>query len=101
MQAGADAGSTKAVIVAAEPQLFVADIKTSCDFFTAKLGFAIAFSYGEPPFYAQVTRDGARLNLRRVDRPVIDAELRGREQLLSASLTVATADEIEHLLLEF
>jgi catechol 2,3-dioxygenase-like lactoylglutathione lyase family enzyme len=101
MQAGADAGSTKAVIVAAEPQLFVADIKTSCDFFTAKLGFAIAFSYGEPPFYAQVTRDGARLNLRRVDRPVIDAELRGREQLLSASLTVATADEIEHLFLEF
>jgi glyoxalase/bleomycin resistance protein/dioxygenase superfamily protein len=53
MQAGADAGSTKAVIVAAEPQLFVADIKTSCDFFTRKLGFTVAFTYGEPPFYAQ------------------------------------------------
>jgi len=29
--------STKAVIVAAEPELFVADIKSSCDFFTGKL----------------------------------------------------------------
>jgi catechol 2,3-dioxygenase-like lactoylglutathione lyase family enzyme len=93
--------STKAVIVAAEPELFVADIETSCDFFTSKLGFAIAFSYGEPPFYAQVTRDGARLNLRCVDRAVIDPEFRDREQLLSASLTVATAGEIKQLFLEF
>ena len=65
--------SGKAVITAAEPQLFVADIKSSCDFFTSKLGFAVVFTYGEPPFYAQVVRDGARLNLRHVDRPVIDA----------------------------
>ena len=49
--------STKAVIAGAEPQLFVADIKISCDFFVSKLGFAIAFTYGEPPFYAQVKRD--------------------------------------------
>jgi len=97
----AETASTKTVIVAAEPQLFVADIKTSCDFFTSRLGFTIAFSYGEPPFYAQVTRDGARLNLRCVDRPVIDPELRDREQLLSAALTVATADEIKQLFLEF
>jgi uncharacterized glyoxalase superfamily protein PhnB len=101
MPADADANSNKAVIVAAEPQLFVADIKTSCDFFTSKLGFAIAFNYGEPPFYAQVTRDGARLDLRCVDRPVIDPELRDREELLSAALTVATADEIKQLFLEF
>ena len=32
---------TKAVIVAAEPELFVANIKASVDFFTQKLGFAI------------------------------------------------------------
>src|SRR5712672_1622078 len=93
--------STKAVIVAAEPQLFVADIKSSCDFFTGKLGFAIAFTYGEPPFYAQVKRDGARLNLKCVDRPVIDPELRDREQLLSAALIVETAEEIKALFLEF
>jgi catechol 2,3-dioxygenase-like lactoylglutathione lyase family enzyme len=93
--------SSKAIIAGAEPQLFVADIKASCDFFSGKLGFAVVFSYGEPPFYAQVRRDGARLNLRCVEVPVIDAGLRDREQLLSASLTVATAEEIEALFLEF
>jgi len=97
----ADTISTKAVIAAAEPQLFVADIKSSCDFFDGKLGFKIAFTYCEPPFYAQVMRDGVRLNLRCVEQPVIDAELRNREELLSASLTVATAEEIEALFLEF
>ena len=54
-----DNSVTKAVITSVEPELFVADIKTSCDFFTGKLGFAVAFTYGEPPFYAQVRRDGA------------------------------------------
>jgi catechol 2,3-dioxygenase-like lactoylglutathione lyase family enzyme len=97
----ADKTAVKAVIASAEPQLFVADIKASCDFFIAKLGFAIVFSYGEPPFYAQVRRDGAPLNLRHVDHPVIDPDLRDREQLLSASFTVATAEEIKQLFLEF
>jgi catechol 2,3-dioxygenase-like lactoylglutathione lyase family enzyme len=97
----ANAISAKAVIAAAEPQLFVADINASCDFFTRKLGFVMAFSYGEPPFYAQVKRDGALINLRCVEHPVIDAALRDREQLLSAALTVATAQEIKALFLEF
>ena len=92
---------TKAVIAGAEPQLFVADIKSSCDFFTGKLGFAIVFTYGEPAFYAQVRRDAALINLRCVEQPVIDAGVRDREQLLSASLTVATAEEIKALFLEF
>jgi uncharacterized glyoxalase superfamily protein PhnB len=97
----ADTISTKAVIAGAEPQLFVADIKSSCDFFATELGFAIAFTYGEPPFYAQVKRDAARINLRCVEQPVIDAGARDREELLSASLTVATAEEIKALFLEF
>jgi catechol 2,3-dioxygenase-like lactoylglutathione lyase family enzyme len=101
MSVHADAVSTRAVISGAEPQLFVGDIKASCDFFTGKLGFAVVFSYGEPPFYAQVRRDGARLNLRCVEQLVIDAGLRDREQLLSASLTIATAEEIEALFVEF
>ena len=101
MPDNADTISTKAVIAAAEPQLFVADIKSSCDFFDGKLGFKIAFTYGEPPFYAQVMRDGVRVNLRCVEQPVIDAELRNREELLSASLTVATAEEMEALFLDF
>jgi uncharacterized glyoxalase superfamily protein PhnB len=92
---------SKATIVATEAQLFVASIKASLDFFTQKLGFAIAFEYGEPPFYAQVKRDGARLNLRCVHSPVVNPELRDRDQLLSASMTVDTANEIKQLFLEF
>jgi catechol 2,3-dioxygenase-like lactoylglutathione lyase family enzyme len=93
--------STRAVLTAAEPQLFVSDIKAACDFFTAKLGFSVAFIYGEPPFYGQVQRDAARLNLRHVDAPLIDPALRNRESLLSASITVGTAEDIKQLFLEF
>jgi uncharacterized glyoxalase superfamily protein PhnB len=92
---------SKAKIVGAEPQLFVTDIERSCDFFRENLGFSLIFSYGKPPFYAQVGRDTARLNLRCVDRPVIESTVRDREELLSASMTVATADEIKMLFLEF
>jgi len=92
---------SKATIVRAEPQLFVTDIKRSCEFFHEKLGFSLVFSYGKPPYYAQVGRDGARLNLRCVERPLIESIVRDREELLSVSMTVATADEIRLLLLEF
>ena len=59
-------------ITVAEPQLFVADVRTSCDFFIQNLGFTIAFVYGDPPFFGQVTRDGARLNLKSFQAPFID-----------------------------
>src|SRR5882757_2270124 len=97
----ASAISTKPVITAAEPQLFVADIDASCAFFTTKLGFATVFAYGEPPFYGQVKRDAARINLRCVEQPVVDAVMRDREQLLAASLVVARAEDIKQLFLEF
>jgi catechol 2,3-dioxygenase-like lactoylglutathione lyase family enzyme len=93
--------AARPALVAAEPQLFVADIAASCVFFTGKLGFAIAFVHGDPPFYGQVVRDGARLNLRCVDAPVIDGTRRDRESLLSAAMTIGTADEIKQLFLEF
>ena len=92
---------SKATIVGAEPQLFVADIKRSCEFFCKKLGFALVFSYGSPPYYAQVGRDRARLNLRFVEASPIDSTVRNREGLLSASMTAASADEIKLLFLEF
>jgi Glyoxalase/Bleomycin resistance protein/Dioxygenase superfamily len=85
---------SKPVISAIAAQLFVADIKASCDFFTQKLGFSIVFTYGEPPFYAQVKRDRALLNLKCVDYPVIDPALRDRESLLSADMAVDTHEEI-------
>jgi catechol 2,3-dioxygenase-like lactoylglutathione lyase family enzyme len=97
----AKSSRSKATIVGAEPQLLVADIKRSCEFFCKKLGFSLVFSYGSPPYYAQVGRDLARLNLRCVEGSVIDSTVRNREELLSASMTVATADEIKLLFLEF
>jgi catechol 2,3-dioxygenase-like lactoylglutathione lyase family enzyme len=92
---------SKATIISAEPQLFVTDINRSCEFFREKLGFSLVFSYGNPPYYAQVGRDAARLNLSCVERSVIESTLRDREELLSASMTVATSDEIKLLFLEF
>jgi catechol 2,3-dioxygenase-like lactoylglutathione lyase family enzyme len=88
------------ILSSTEAQLFVADIKTSCDFYTDKLGFTVAFVYGDPPYYGQVYRDHARLNLRMVCEPVF-TDIREREHLLSASLTVATADEIKQLFLSY
>jgi uncharacterized glyoxalase superfamily protein PhnB len=84
-----------------EPQLFVANVKSSCDFYANKLGFAVAFIYGDPPFYGQVFRDNARLNLRLVSEPVFAGDVRKREHLLSATITVATAKEIKQLFLSY
>jgi uncharacterized glyoxalase superfamily protein PhnB len=82
-------------------QLFVANIKSSCDFYTNKLGFAVEFIYGDPPFYGQVIRDNARLALRLVLEPVFVGDVRKREHLLSASITVDTANEIKQLFLSY
>ena len=92
---------SKATIVGAEPQLLVADIERSCEFFCEKLGFSLVFSYGNPPHYAQVGRDAARLNLRHVEGPVMESKTNDHDELLSVSMTVATADEIQQLFLEF
>jgi uncharacterized glyoxalase superfamily protein PhnB len=100
-QVKAKTAPSKATITGAEPQLFVTNIKKSCEFFCEKLGFSIVFSYGKPPYYAQVLRDAARLNLRCVERAVIESALRDREELLSVSMMVATVDEIKLLFLEF
>jgi catechol 2,3-dioxygenase-like lactoylglutathione lyase family enzyme len=82
----------------AEPQIFVSDLGASFEFYVKMLGFTVAFSDGEPPFYGQVFRDRARLNLRHVDTPGFDPERRDREQLLSASITL---DDAEPLFLEY
>ena len=82
-------------------QLFVANIKSSCDFYTSKLGFAVEWVYGDPPFYGQVFRDNARLALRMVFEPVFAGDVRKREHLLSASITVGSSHEIEQLFLSY
>ena len=83
----------------AEPQLFTTDIDAALEHYVGRLGFSLAFSHGEPAFYAQVIRDGARLNLRHTDDPVFDARLREAEgDVLSATITV---DDVEALFAEF
>ena len=108
LKSGADAmadepsqTTPRPILSSIEAQLFVANIKSSCDFYTNKLGFAVEFIYGDPPYYGQVVRDNARLNLRLVFEPVFVADVRKREHLLSASITVATANEIKQLFLSY
>ena len=93
--------TSRLVLTSIEAQLFVANIQRSCDFYTSKLGFAVAFVYGDPPFYGQVVHDCARLNLRLVGEPVFSGDIRKREGLLSASIAVATASEIKQLFLDY
>jgi catechol 2,3-dioxygenase-like lactoylglutathione lyase family enzyme len=76
-------------LLKAEPQLFVSDVRASCAFFERTLGFSVAFTHGDPPFYGQVARDDVRLNLRLVCEPVYAGDVREREQLLAAAITVA------------
>jgi catechol 2,3-dioxygenase-like lactoylglutathione lyase family enzyme len=92
---------TKPILTATEAVLYVSDFRRSCDFFLTKLGFEIEFTYGEPPFYGLVKRDRARLCLRLVCEPVFAGNIREKEKLLSAAVTVDTAAEIKELFLEF
>ena len=92
---------SRPILASIEAQLFVVNMQRSCDFYTKKLGFTIEFVYGDPPFYGQVRRDHARLNLRLVSEPVFAGDVRKREGLLSASITVATASEIKQLFLSY
>jgi uncharacterized glyoxalase superfamily protein PhnB len=108
LKSGADAmtdeprqTTPRPILNSIEAQLFVANIEISCDFYTNKLGFAVEFVYGDPPYYGQVIRDNARLNLRLVCEPVFAGDVRKREHLLSASITVATANEIKQLFLSY
>jgi hypothetical protein len=68
------------------PILFVRNVTASAGFFQDKLGFGIDFLYGEPPFYASVSRGEACLHLRFVHETNF-AQLAARE----VSLIVASA----------
>jgi catechol 2,3-dioxygenase-like lactoylglutathione lyase family enzyme len=108
LKSGADAmtdaprqATPRPILNSVEAQLYVANLQSSCDFYVNKLGFAVEFLYGDPPFYGQVARDHARLNLRLVCEPVFVGDVREREHLLSASITVASADEVRQLFLSY
>src|SRR5580658_6826317 len=89
------------VLTSVAAHLYVRDIKASTEFLTTKLGFAVDFIYGDPPFYGQVSRDNARLALRSMDESFFAEDVRQRESLLSASITLASAEEIKQLWLSY
>ena len=51
------------------PILFVRDVSASAAYFRDRLGFAIDFLHGTPPFYGSVSLGPACLHLRFVHRP--------------------------------
>ena len=89
------------ILTSVAAHLYVRDLTASTGFFTTKLGFTIDFVYGDPPFYGQVSRDNARLALRHLDESFFAANTWQQEDLLSASITLATAEEIKQLFLAY
>jgi catechol 2,3-dioxygenase-like lactoylglutathione lyase family enzyme len=92
---------SKPVLSATEAVVYVSDFGRSRDYYVSKLGFAVEFTYGDPPFYGLVVRDGARLCLRLVCEPVFVGDIRQRDQLLSAAFTLDASAEIKELFQEF
>jgi catechol 2,3-dioxygenase-like lactoylglutathione lyase family enzyme len=80
-----------------EAMLYVTDMQRAAAFYTAKLGFTVAFMYGEPAYFGMVVRDNAKLCLRLVHEPVFAGDIRERQQLLSAAITLASAAELRQL----
>lgn len=86
--ASATGPSPRPAFLRAQPQVFVTDMERAVAFYRDRLGFAVEYLYGEPPFYGLVARGDAGLNLRHVDRLPFDPAQRLEEELLSATLVV-------------
>jgi uncharacterized glyoxalase superfamily protein PhnB len=97
MEQRADMTTATIGFTGAEPCLFVADFARAQAFYIDALGFRLEFAHGEPPSYGLVSRGAARLTLRLVKEPVFMGNIREREQLLAASLTLGAAAEIKAL----
>ena len=67
-------------------------------FYGDALGFEVRFLFGDPPVYAQFSRDAVRLNMRLVAAPVLDHEAAERSELLAAYLEV---DDVDGLFREY
>lgn len=95
---GSEEPAPAARLTAAFPQLFTGDMERAARFYGEQLGFGVRFLFGDPPVYAQFTRDATRLNMRFVPAPVIDREVAERSELLAAYLEV---DDVEGLYREY
>ena len=75
-------------ITAAIPVVFVSSVPKTAAFFRDKLGFSVDYFHGNPAFYGGVSRDGVTLHLRFVHEAVVTPELREKESLLAAFISV-------------
>jgi catechol 2,3-dioxygenase-like lactoylglutathione lyase family enzyme len=82
------------VVKSATPILFVSDVRASAAFFRDRLGFAIDFLHGEPPFYGAVSRGLASLHLRFVHAPFFAEAAAREESLIAATIEV---DDVQAL----
>jgi len=76
------------------PILFVRDVTASATFFREKLGFAVDFLHGLPPFYGAVSRDGVCLHLRFVGRPFFAEAVAQEKELILGSIEVANVQAL-------
>jgi len=74
---------------------------SSCAYYGDVLGFALAFDYGSPPFYAEVERDGVRICIRHTDAPILDVARARQGDVILASFEVSDAKalylEVQHV----
>jgi catechol 2,3-dioxygenase-like lactoylglutathione lyase family enzyme len=89
------------VLTGTEAMLFVAEFPRAVDFYTATLGFQVEYTWGEPPYFGLVKRDRARLCLRLICEPVFAGDVRERQELLAAIVTLDSAAGINTLIAEF
>ena len=74
--------------------LFTTDFDRALAFYRDRLGFDVAYTYGEPAFWGELVRDGAILDLRHVDESPWVGGVRDREHLLSAYVLVKDATSL-------
>lgn len=78
-------------LLRAHPQIFVTDLPRAVAFYRDRLGFVVAYEYGDPPYYALLSRDAVGLNLRHVDTLPFDPARVAAEDLLAATIVVRSA----------
>lgn len=77
---------TETKLITIAPQFLVLDLQAACTFYVEKLGFRVAFLYGD--FYAGVERDGIMIHLKLSDVPDPGRQARQRDGHLDAYIRV-------------
>ena len=87
---------TEAKLTNIAPQFLVLDLEEARTFYVEKLGFRVAFIYGD--FYAGVERDGITIHLKLSDTPDPSRQVKQRDDHLDVYITV---DDVAALYAEY